>query len=189
MNMKKLSAAILAALISTAASANIIYSVNHTIGAGSIAGTIETDGALGVISAANIVNWTLTVNSASFSYGTPATLTNANGGSIVDYSAGALSATATDLIFDYAASGTRFLLFWQDNSQHYYCLQTSGCYDYAGGGEAMGYGPNGPYGNYAESQRYSAAQAFTNHAVPEPSLPALVALGLVGVALSRRKQG
>ena len=148
----------------------------------------DCSSARGVISAANILNWSFTATSSAFTYGSPATLTNANGGAISDGSGGALSATATDLIFDYAASSIHYLLFWENNSQHYYCLQSSGCYDYDGGGEAIGYGSNGTYSVYAEAARYTSAGAFTDSGVPEPSVLALVALGLFGVAASRRKQ-
>ena len=180
-------AAVLAALCSTAASANIIYAVNHAIGAGSIVGSIETDGTLGVIGATNIVNWTLTETSASLLYGSPATFGSSLGGIIDDQTFGALSATLTDLIFDYGA-GSSYLLFVQTSFQHYYCLQADGCYDSSGGGEAIGAGTNGLLGNYAEAQQHGSAQSFASLAVPEPSALALAALGLLAAGFSRRKQ-
>ena len=42
----------------SAFAAPITYNVNHTIGTGSIVGSIETDGTLGVLSTTNILDWT-----------------------------------------------------------------------------------------------------------------------------------
>ena len=105
MNSLLRTAAVVAALASSAASANIVYSVNHAIGAGSIMGSIETDGTQGVISSANIVGWTFTANSASLSNGSPFTFGSALGGALSE-AGSALSATLTDLVYDYGASGT-----------------------------------------------------------------------------------
>ena len=43
------------------AQGNIIYNVNEVVGAGGVVGTITTDGTVGVLSAADIVAWNLTV--------------------------------------------------------------------------------------------------------------------------------
>jgi hypothetical protein len=37
----------------------ITYSVNQTVGAGSVSGFIETDGTIGTLTTANILNWNL----------------------------------------------------------------------------------------------------------------------------------
>src|ERR1039458_3312582 len=112
-----------------AASANIIYTVDQLIGAGSVVGTIETNGTLGTINAADILDWTFTLTSPSLTYGSPAVISSASGGSINDASMGNLSATASDIVWNYAGAGPAYLLFWGSDFQHYYCLQTSGCFD------------------------------------------------------------
>ena len=188
MNALLRTAAVVAALASTAASANIVYTVNHAIGAGSIMGSIETDGTQGTISSANFVDWTFTETSAALTNGSPATFGSALGGSINDGTSGSLSATPTDLIFDFGSGISSYLLFWASDFRHYYCLQSNGCYDFSGGGEAIGYGSNGPFSDYAEVLHHGSAQAFTDHSVPEPSALALAALGLFGVGFLRRKQ-
>ena len=186
MKISTLSAAVLAALVTSTASANIVYSVNHAVGAGSVVGSIETDGTLGLISSANIVSWTLTTTSAFLQGGSPATFGSGSGGFFNDANNGLLSATANDLSFDYSG-GAGYLLFWASDFTNWYCLQIAGCWDFVGAGEAFGYGTQNVY---AEVQRYSSARAFTdgNNVIPEPSLLALVSLGLFGIAASRRKQ-
>src|ERR1700676_1767547 len=60
--MKKLLGPI-AALIATCGLAGTswatLYNVNDTVGAGSVTGTIQTDGDIGVFTTADIINWNL----------------------------------------------------------------------------------------------------------------------------------
>src|SRR3569832_2623106 len=63
--MKMNSVAALALLIATASSASYagpIIDVNRAIGAGSVSGTIETDGTLGVLSTTSIIDWNLAID-------------------------------------------------------------------------------------------------------------------------------
>src|SRR5438876_4038918 len=76
-------------------SASVIFNVNQTIGAGGVTGTITTDGTLGALAAANLVDWALTLNDGASTF----LLNSAN--SEVGFILGkALSETASQLLFD-----------------------------------------------------------------------------------------
>ena len=81
-------------------SASVIFNVNQTIGAGGVTGTITTDGTLGALASANLVDWALTLNDGATTF----LLTSAN--SEVGFILGkALSETASQLLFDTANGG------------------------------------------------------------------------------------
>ena len=46
----------------TVARADITYAVDETVGAGSATGFITTDGTIGILDTADILNWNLTLN-------------------------------------------------------------------------------------------------------------------------------
>ena len=76
--------------------AQTVYQVNRTVGAGTITGTIETDGTLGPLSTANIVTWSFDAfdgtDNVSISSGT---------GFLQGEAWRYLSATGTELVFDF----------------------------------------------------------------------------------------
>jgi hypothetical protein len=87
----------------------ITYQVNQTgIGfdKGSVTGTIETDGTTGVLAASNIINWNLQATCVGFvscsadNFGLTG---GATGNSAISMTGSGLTATATDLIFDFSS--------------------------------------------------------------------------------------
>src|ERR1700685_1120103 len=97
--------------ISVCSASPITYAVDQTgIGfdQGSVTGTIETDGATGTLAASDIVNWNLQAVCLGF-VGCSAsnfTLTGGVGGnSTVSITGNGLTATATELLFNYASGG------------------------------------------------------------------------------------
>ncbi len=88
-------------LAALAGSANAItYNVSRTIGGGSVTGTIETDGKLGILSESNIVDWTLTLSSPNLRLGPTEVIRKSDPGSTTQVYGPALVATATQLTFD-----------------------------------------------------------------------------------------
>jgi hypothetical protein len=141
MKMKFL--ALVAALVLANASharANIIYTVHDVyhpinISPEAVDGKITTDGSFGVLTAANIVAWDLTI---SFLQRPLITLTNANG--TVSTSGSALTATPVALLFNYGPPNfpATFLRFTAGTS-----LEPNGFVQYQSGGFHVGF-CNGP---------------------------------------------
>jgi hypothetical protein len=98
--------------------ASVIFNVNQTIGAGGVTGTITTDGTLGALASANLVDWALTLNDGATTF----LLTSAN--SEVGFILGsALSETASQLLFDTANGG--IVLFQNPtlgSGKNFWCL-------------------------------------------------------------------
>ena len=101
--------------------APITYTINQTIGAGSVTGTIQTDGTIGTLAAGNFIAWNLNLNGVGASF-------NITDGNSVAYVTGTdVTATATDLLFNFSGLDSGVLLFQQGlfSGTHYYCDATS----------------------------------------------------------------
>src|SRR3569833_811921 len=97
--MKMNSVAALALLIATASSASYagpIFDVNRAIGAGSVSGTIETDGTLGVLSTTSIIDWNLAIDDGDGNGPFVLTTTKSQRQIVGNL----LSATANSIVFD-----------------------------------------------------------------------------------------
>lgn len=111
-------------LASSLVSAGPIYSVNRAIGAGSVIGTIETDGTIGSLGAANILDWNLTLDDGTGS--TSITLLGPSSGSnsALRIVGSSFTASVTDLWFDFSNTGN-YVLFQNPNigsEINYWCL-------------------------------------------------------------------
>jgi len=92
--------ALATAALCGAANANITYNLNQTIGAGGVTGDIVTDGTIGVLGSTNILDWNLNLNDGTN------TVNLSKSNSVLDiFTALGLSATATELLFDFSSSG------------------------------------------------------------------------------------
>ena len=104
---------------------SITYDVNRTVDAGSVVGTITTDGTLGVLTTGNITNWVITLSAPNLRGGSPdvidfATQTQTNLGGT------ATTATDTQLLFNFSLPGTNFFLL-SGGSLNFWCLETADC--------------------------------------------------------------
>jgi hypothetical protein len=102
------------------ASADIVYLVNEAIGAGSVVGTITTDGNTGVLSASDFLAWNLTLNGTSASF----TITSSDPTAIIELVGSEVFATPTEITFDFSGSDDDGHLLFQDgfhSGMHYWC--------------------------------------------------------------------
>jgi len=171
--------------VSTIANAAIIYNVDRTVGSGSVTGFIETDGTIGMLSFINITDWNITLTSPGLP-GSPV---------VIDYSdqiatsieGTATTATATQLLFDFNATGDNlFLLIGAGNNA--WCLETGSC-TLNDSGETIAYieaGNEITVQNVARSGVVVFAEVQT---VPVPAAAWLFGSGLLGlVSVARRKK-
>lgn len=166
-----------------------VFNVNRSVGTASVTGTITTNGILGVLGTGDITDWNLLLAVGVNNFTLLGPLSGSNSGLLV--SGSALSATSTDLLFDFGATG--FALFQNPSigsSQNWWCVEgpSSGCTPY-GLGESVQLGtyPSGPH----DTQVYRTSQVIGTTSitqVPEPFTLSLFGAGVAGaVALRRRK--
>ena len=180
-----------------AQAANIVYNVNSFAGAvGHVTGTITTDGALGTISASNIIGWSLNV----LGDGASDLLTNGNSGV---FGGGASTlATASTLSFDFDNPSASFLLFQKSfgSGANYVCyastlFSTTPCVrgisfvPESFSSTSGEYSSNDPFiAPYAPLSPISGSVVIGTAAIPEPAAWALLlaGFGLTGAAMRRR---
>lgn len=164
-----------------AAASPITYTLDQTVGSGSVTGTITTDGTLGTLTASNISAWDLNLAGP----GASLNLTNSN--SALEFVGADLSATATDLFFNFSAADNGYLLTqetgYHHSGYHYYCDSAGTGTCYAGISDVPGYYKDA-------SAQYDSTPTGTQviaTAVPEPAALALLALPLTALAFLRRR--
>jgi hypothetical protein len=155
----------------------LTYSVNLSSGANSVMGTIATDGSLGALAAANVIDWNL-----SYNVGTgPILLTGPLGGGNSSFrihlpAPTTLTATSTALSFDFAQTEYNFVRFELNGDSNVFLEFNNMGLLYTGivlGNEGVGIG-------------FETITPATNvigiaSAVPEPSTWAMMILGFAGV--------
>ena len=177
-----------------AANANITYNVNQTIGAGGVTGTITTDGATGTLTGADFVAWSLLltdgVSSFTLNQGNSDVLDYASNSSLYGAPSVDVTATSTDLKFDFNGPDPGYLGFQAGgdySGQHYWCLATaSQAFACKGGGQTVA--PISVFVSY-QFQGYSGNQIFASVAaggVPEPSTWAMMMIGVAGLGAAMR---
>jgi hypothetical protein len=163
----------------TAVRADTVYTVNQTIGPGSVTGAITTNGTIGTLSAADIVGWNLTLNDGT----NIADLILSNSAVVVG--GDDLSATASNLSFNFSGTGFNYDFYFYGTSagavgELCYTAWSNcwgptgvGLYDVGGDNLSVYIGETG--------------NLVIATATPEPGTGGLMMLG-IGLALGMRKR-
>jgi PEP-CTERM motif len=104
-----ISSCLVLSLASGPAHAGPIFNVNRTIGLGSVVGSIETDGTIGVLATGNILDWTLTLNDGTGPFTLLGPLSGSN--SALAISGTSFSESASQLLFDFSNNSGAWVLF------------------------------------------------------------------------------
>jgi hypothetical protein len=198
--MKCLLATVFLTLCAATANASIIYDINRTIGEGTVTGSIQTDGTLGVLREGNIENWSITLFAPNLNAGNPYTFDITSGDTFLrpkgSTSTTPVSATSTELLYDFSTSGYFMLMsntvsVSGTTTAYFWCLETSGCSGGPDLSEHIGHTIIG--GSVADQWvQYTDTDTVvfaTVTAVPVPAAAWLFASGLLGlVGFARRKR-
>jgi hypothetical protein len=172
-----------AALLAAPAMANVTYDAFESFDGATVALSITTDGATGVLSTSDITNWNIDITDTSGNFDL-----NPGNSQVEDLGLD-LSATSTHLIFDFSSTG--FLLFEST------VLHDSGPFWCATGGAAdcwnqvtEGIGVSTEFGDTAIENEVRTDRNIIATAVPEPATWALMLGGfaMIGGMLRRRAQ-
>jgi hypothetical protein len=179
-------ASLLAWIVLANPSAAIVYTIDRTIAAGSVSGSITTDGTIGVLAAANLTDWTLLLDNGTTTFNLLGPLSGANSEVTVDGTA--FTATVTALLFNFDATGFTNVLFQESpigtGGAHWCFNGAIGCTTFPA--ELIGGFPSG--GQLEPFLAGVHTIGTVADSVPEPGALAIFGLGVIGVGFIRRRR-
>ena len=182
---------LMVAAASTCNAANITYIINQAVVRG-VTGDIVTDGTIGNLTNASVVDWNLLLNDGAKTFDLLGPLSGANSAFFDFASSGDLTATATNLSFNFNGSGTNYFFFVSTMAplQSSLCFAnstslSSGCGSAAGmSGEALEVLQDPPpFFPISGTQVIGTAAASS---VPEPSTLVLMGVGIALLAFQKK---
>jgi len=193
MSAKTLSAVVSLVLLlgATRAEASTFYSVSDSAGPLGLTGFIETDSHTGILGSADITGWSLTVSGDA---GGPVTVTPSNSsfsvcpGTLVSpCGAGVLTATATDLFFDFSSSQNYFIGFIDPGNVGIQ-YETEGWHGFGSGVFVVGVFTT-DFDNQTESRAGNQIIASVSQTPLPAALPLFAGgFGVIGLIAGRRKR-
>ncbi len=175
------------------ARADMIYNINDTVGFGTVSGTITTNGTLGILVTADIIDWNLSLNNG---FGTtlnltgPSAITPIEG---VEVLGNSLTASSTNLSYDFG--GTGFFLIQENglgNGGTYFCeagFSQATCF---AGGESdfpgFAFSADQQFEAHAGDVSIGTASTLSTSPTPEPSSVFLLFTAILGLGLLARKR-
>jgi hypothetical protein len=161
-----------------------VYYLDEKIGPGEASGFIQTDGTLGIVGPSNITDWNILIN-----YGSKTFDLLSSNSQLLDTGNG-LTATATDLLFDFSAPPA-YLQFQNpvlNSGINVLCYNGSvgGCILHQG---SVAFGTTGPFLSAPETGDLVIASTTPPVTAREPSTIAVFGIGLLALGLARQGIG